>query len=97
MATTIVYLAPDCELVVVCEDTLLCASGSRKETSWFDDFNPTKDYYGKHGEFDKNDEARSTSEYIQIFHHETPDADPTDQFHWDEVLDAESDGYLDEE
>ena len=61
------------------------------------DFDMTKDYYGKHGEFDKNDEARSTSEYIQIFHHEDPDADPTDQFHWDEVLDAKSDGYLDEE
>ena len=67
MATTIVYLAPDCELVVVLNETLLCASGSgyysfdsgssrRKESSWFDDFNPTKDYYGMHGEFDSNDE-----------------------------------------
>lgn len=60
------------------------------------DTDMTKDYYGRHGEFDKNDEARSTSEYIQIFHNDDPDADPTDNFHWDEVLDAESDGYLDD-
>lgn len=60
------------------------------------DTDMTKDYYGRHGEFDENDEARSTSEYIQIFHNEDPDADPTDNFHWDEVLDAESDGYLDD-
>lgn len=104
---TIVYLAPDCELVVVLDETLLCASGSgyysfdsgssrRKESSWFDDFNPTKDYYGMHGEFDSNDESRRASEDIQGFHKLFPDEDLSDHYYWEDVLDAETDGYLDD-
>lgn len=90
MAMTIVYLAPDCELVVVLDETLLCASGSKY------DFNPTKDYYGMHGEFDSNDESRRASEDIQGFHKLFPDEDLSDHYYWEDVLDAETDGYLDD-
>lgn len=55
------------------------------------------DYYGKHGEFDINDESRRVSEDIQQFHRSHPDADLSDHYYWDDILDAETDGYLDEE
>jgi len=72
------------------------AASSGKERSWLDDFDMTKDYYGKHGEFDRNDESRRISEDIQQFHNSDPDADLTDHYYWDDVLDAETDGYLDD-
>ena len=37
--------------------------------------------YGMHGEFDRNDESRRMSEH----------------YFWDDVLDARTDGYLDED
>ena len=64
---------------------------------WLDDYDMTKDYYGKHGEFDKNDDAWGTSEYIRQFHNDDPDMDLSDHFDWQERMDAESDGYLDED
>jgi len=70
------------------------SSGSRY--GWLDDFDMTKDYYGKHGEFDRNDESRRVSEDIQQFHNCHPDADLHDHYYWDDILDAETDGYLDD-
>ncbi|MBO4476411.1 MAG: hypothetical protein J5737_06800 [Bacteroidales bacterium] len=61
-----------------------------------EDFDPTRDYYGKHGEFDINDECRRASEDIQGFHYNYPDAELTDHYYWDDVQDAETDGYLDD-
>ena len=55
------------------------------------------DFYGKHGEFDLNDESRRVSEDIQQFHRSHPDADLSDHYYWDDILDAETDGYLDED
>lgn len=57
----------------------------------------TDDYYGKHGEFDINDEARRISEDMQQFHNASPDTDLTDHYYWDDVLDAETDGYLEDD
>ena len=57
----------------------------------------TNDYYGKHGEFDINDEARRVSEDMQQFHNANPDTDLTDHYYWDDVLDAETDGYLEDD
>lgn len=53
------------------------------------------DYYGMHGEFDLNDESRRISEDIQQFHRSHPDADLSDHYNWEDILDAETDGYLD--
>lgn len=54
------------------------------------------DFYGRHGEFDRNDRARRISEDIQQFHLSHPDADLSDHYQWEDILDAKSDGYLDE-
>lgn len=62
---------------------------------WLDDFDMTKDYYGKHGEFDRYDESRRVSEDIEQFYNCHPDADLSDHYYWDDILDAETDGYLD--
>ena len=56
----------------------------------------TKDYMGRHGEFDYNDEARRISEDMQQFHNANPDADLSDHYYWDDVLNAGTDGYLDD-
>ena len=111
MTTTIDYLAPDCELAAVLESALVCAShssyhsyfsdsrsGSRDgdESSWLEDFNPTRNYYGRHGEFDRNDENRKECEDIREFHTNYPDVELTDHYDWNDVLEAETDGYLDD-
>ena len=57
-------------------------------------YDMTEGYYGKHGEFDLNDESRRVSEDMQQFHSSHPDADLTDHYYWDDVLDAETDEYL---
>ena len=54
------------------------------------------DFYGHRGKFDLNDEARRVSEDMQQFHHSHPDADLSDHYYWEDVLDAETDGYLDD-
>ena len=61
-----------------------------------DFWDATKDYYGKHGEFDFNDEARRVSEDIQQFHRAMPDADLSEHYYWEDILDAKTDGYLDD-
>lgn len=43
------------------------------------------------------DASRRVSEDIQQFHNEHPDADLTDHYSWEDILDAETDGYLDED
>ena len=48
------------------------------------------------GEFDRNDEARRISEDMQQFHRSHPDADLSDHYGWEDVLDAETDDYLDD-
>lgn len=70
--------------------------GTTKGESWLDSMSMTKNYYGMHGEFDRNDEARRISEDMQQFHYNHPDADLSDHYYWDDVLDAETDGYLDD-
>ena len=62
----------------------------------FDFMDPTKDYYGRHGEFDSNDESRRVSEDIQGFHSQFPDTDLSDHYYWDDVVDAGTDGYLED-
>lgn len=71
---------------------------AKPETVFLDrDFwDMTKDYMGKHGEFDYNDEARRISEDIQQFHNANPDADLYEHYYWEDILNAETDGYLDD-
>ena len=95
MITALVYSAPDCELAFVIENALVCASGS-DDSSWLEDFNPAKDYYGKHGEFDRNDEGYRESEDMRIFHNSFRDVDLTDHYDWNDVFEAETDDYLDD-
>ena len=75
-------------------------AGAMMAKSWMDSpfFKPiSDDYYGHHGEFDLNDEARRSSEYMQQFHQAHPKEDLSDHFFWDDIQDAGTDGYLDEE
>ena len=41
-------------------------------------------------------EARRISEDMQQFHRSHPDTDLSDHYSWEDVLDTETDGYLDE-
>lgn len=76
------------------------ARGFMEEESWMDHVwdgtGGTYDYIGMHGEFDRNDESRRISEEIQQFHRAHPDADLSEHFYWDDIRDAETDGYLDD-
>lgn len=47
--------------------------------------------------FRQYDESRRISEDIQQFDRSHPDADLTDHYAWEDILDAESDGYLEED
>lgn len=75
-------------------------SGSWGGRSWLDGVwkggQISDDFYGKHGEFDRNDESRRVSEDMQQFHSSHPGADLSDHYFWDDTLDAETDGYLDD-
>ena len=75
-------------------------SGLWGERTWLDDVwkggQVSDDYYGHRGEFDLNDEARRVSEDIQQFHRAHPDADLSDHYFWEDVLDAETDDFLDD-
>lgn len=53
-------------------------------------------FYGHRGEFDLNDEARRVSEDMQQFHSNHPDADLSDHYFWEDVVDADTDGYLED-
>lgn len=74
-------------------------SGLWGKKGWLDDVwkggQVSDDFIGHRGEFDLNDEARRVSEDMQQFHHNHPDADLSDHYFWDDVLDAETDDYLD--
>lgn len=86
---------PDDELDAV----MGAAAGAMMAKSLMDSplFKPiSDDYYGHRGEFDLNDESRRVSEDIQQFHRAHPDADLSDHYYWDDVLDAETDDYLDD-
>ena len=75
-------------------------SGLWGKRSWLDDVwsggQVSDEFYGRRGEFDLNDEARRVSEDMEQFHRNHPDADLSDHFFWEDVLDAETDGYLEE-
>lgn len=68
--------------------------------SWLDDVwnggQISDSFYGRHGEFDLNDESRRVSEDMQQFRSNHRDADLSDHYYWDDVLDADTDGYLDD-
>ena len=74
-------------------------SGLWGRKSWLDDVwkggQISDEYFGHRGEFDLNDEARRVSEDMQQFHNSHPDTDLSDHYYWDDVLDAETDDYLD--
>ena len=59
-----------------------------------DSHDMTRDYYGKHGEFELNDEALRASEDIRGFHSNYPDTDLSDHYYWEDVLDAETDDFV---
>ncbi len=72
------------------------SDGNSDRSSWSDSFDPTRNYYGKHGEFDSNDESRRVSEDMQQFHANYPEVELTDHYDWHDELEAETDGYLDD-
>ncbi len=75
-------------------------SGISGGHSWLDDVwmggQISDDFYGKHGEFDRNDESRRISEDMQQFSSANPDADLSDHYYWDDIVDADTDGYLED-
>lgn len=76
-------------------------SGLWGEKTWLDDVwkggSVSDDFIGHRGEFDLNDEARRVSEDMQQFHYNHPDADLSDHYYWEDVLDADTDGYLEDD
>lgn len=64
--------------------------------NWLNSNPITDNYIGKHGELDRYDESRRISEDIQQFSNSNPGADLSDHYHWEDILDAETDGYLDD-
>ena len=76
-------------------------SGLWGEKTWLDDVwkggSVSDDFIGHRGEFDLNDEARRVSEDMQQFHYNHPEADLSDHYYWEDVLDADTDGYLEDD
>ena len=72
----------------------------KNEESWLDRVMRGEDvcsgFHGHRGEFDRNDEAYRVSDDIRQFHRSHPRADLSDHYFWDDVLDAETDGYLED-
>jgi len=60
-------------------------------------FDMTKNYYGKHGEFDRNDEERGICEDMYGMHSDNPDADLEYHYGWENKLNYDTDGYSDDE
>lgn len=60
-------------------------------------FDMTKDYIGKHGEFNRNDEDRAMCEDMFAMRAHEHDADVESHFGWENKLNYDSDGYSDEE
>ena len=44
-----------------------------------------------------NDESRRISEDMQQFHLSSPNTDLSDHYYWEDILDAETDRYLDKD
>lgn len=57
----------------------------------------TKDYAGKHGEFDRNDEDRSICEDMFSMRAHDHDADLESHFGWENKMNYDNEGYSDEE
>lgn len=55
----------------------------------------TADYYGKHGEFDNNDEDRAICEEMFGMKAQCPDVDLEEHFGWENKLNYDTDGYSD--
>jgi len=62
-----------------------------------DSFDMTKDYIGKHGEFDRNDEDRAICEDMFGMRSQHHDADLESHYGWENKLNYDLDGYSDEE
>lgn len=75
-------------------------SGLYGQRTWLDDVWSGKgisgEFYGNHGEFDSNDEARRISEDMQQFRRAHPGSTLSDHYYWDDILDADTDGYLED-
>ena len=52
---------------------------------------------GREDVFLQYDESRRISEDIQQFHNANPEADLSDHYYWEDVLDAESNEYLEDD
>ena len=72
----------------------------KDEESWLDRVLRGEDvcsgFYGRRGEFSRNDEAYRVSDDIRQFHRSHPDVDLSDHYYWDDLRDAETDGYLED-
>lgn len=77
------------------------SGGVPRKRTWLDDVwkggQLSDDFYGRRGEFDRNDESRRISEDIQQFRSANPDADLSDHYYWDDLRDAETDDYLEDD
>ena len=62
-----------------------------------DEWDMTKNYLGKHGEFDLNDEERIIEEEIYGMKAQDHDADVESHFGWEHVLSYDCDDYPAEE
>lgn len=56
----------------------------------------TSDYYGRHGEFDRNDEDRAYCEDMQQMHSANSDVNLEEHFGWENKLNYDNEGYGDE-
>lgn len=74
-------------------------SGSPESSGLLGDFDMTRDYIGKHGEFDRNDEERAICEdmFSMKVCDDVSDEDLTEHFGWENKLNYDSEGYSDEE
>ena len=55
----------------------------------------TKDFVGKHGEFDRNDEDRDICEDMFGMKSQNPDADLESHYGWENKINYDGDGYDD--
>ena len=57
----------------------------------------SRDFFGKHGEFDNNDEMRDICEDMFGMHSQNPDADLEEHYGWENKLNYDGDGYSDDD
>jgi len=74
-------------------------SSSSNSSDLLGDSDMTKDYIGRHGEFDRNDEERAICEdmFSMKVCDGVSDEDLTEHFGWENKLNYDSEGYSDEE